>query len=75
VTEELYAIRTMAHETLSPGAAVSATMAIAKLHGLLVNKKQDVTQDRERKLTDTELALRVAGILGSDLIEGENRSR
>jgi len=50
-------------------------MAIAKLHGLLVNKKQDVTQDRERKLTDTELALRVAGILGSDLIEGENRSR
>lgn len=40
LTEQLYEDRTLARENGQPAAAVSALMGIAKLHGLLIDKKE-----------------------------------
>jgi hypothetical protein len=54
LTLELEEARRMGLDVGQPGAAVSATMGKAKLHGLLVDKVRDVTDDTDR-LTDAEL--------------------
>jgi hypothetical protein len=52
--QELDEDRELARLLNMPGAAVSAVMGKAKLHGLLVDKVRDVTDDTDR-LTDAEL--------------------
>jgi len=58
LTKELDEARDLANETKSPSAAVSAITAKAKLHGLLIEKRQLETIGRKRtpaQLTDEEL--------------------
>ena len=44
ITRQLHEDRGLAHETKQADAAVQATMGLAKLHGLLVDKRQDVSR-------------------------------
>lgn len=56
LTRELFAARDLAHSIGQPSAAVSAIMGIAKLHGLIVDKR--VTENINRsaqEMTDDEL--------------------
>jgi phage terminase small subunit len=54
ITEDLDADRQLAHKVGQAGAAVSASMGKAKLHGLVVDKREDVTKrTREENIERT----------------------
>lgn len=63
LTVELDEAKDLANETKNPSAAVSAIVAKAKLHGLLIEKRQLETIGRTRdvkRLTDEELEEEIA---------------
>lgn len=61
LTEKLEDAREMAHSEGQAGAAVSACTAMAKLHGLLVDKTEDVTKPTA-DMTPTELEAELESI-------------
>ena len=60
LTEELRAASKLAHANGQAGAAVQAVMGKAKLHGLLVDKHEDVTQPDD--MSPAELAEHLADL-------------
>lgn len=62
LTEMLRQDRDLAHQTMSPAAAVSAVMGIAKLHGLIVEKRQNTNVNIDaNQLSDRELEAIASG--------------
>ena len=55
LSKQLESARLQAEELSNPSAQVSAITMVAKLHGLLVDKKQEVSQSRLDMLSDEEL--------------------
>jgi hypothetical protein len=69
ITEMLEEDRKLAQQEGQAGAAVSASMAIAKLHGLILDRKELTGKNGEplspvREFTELESARRIAFILG-----------
>lgn len=62
LTNELYLARDLAHSAGQPSAAVSAIMGIAKLHGLVTDKRINENIVRPvRELSDAELLAIING--------------
>ena len=59
ITRQLHEDRRLAHETKQANAAVQATMGLAKLHGLMVDKYEDVSRSYAN-MTEAEIVARIA---------------
>ena len=55
LTAQLDRDHELAHKNKQAGAAVSATMGKAKLHGLLVDKREVAHKNKPSQMTDQEL--------------------
>ena len=61
ITRQLHEDRRLAHDTKRADAAVQATMGLAKLRGLLVDKYQDVSRPYAN-MTKTEIEAEIAKV-------------
>ena len=55
LTAELEKDRELARQNSQASAATSATMGIAKLHGLLIERNQQLEPDKAENMTDAQL--------------------
>ena len=59
ITRQLHEDRRLAHETKQADAAVQATMGLAKLHGLLVDRHEDISRSHAN-MTRAEIEAEIA---------------
>ena len=66
ITRQLYEDRRLAHETKQADATVQATMGLAKLHGLLVDRHEDINRSYDN-MTKAEIEAEIARLTRAKL--------